>query len=100
MNFIEGLPTSLGVNVIMVVVDRLRKYGHFVALKHPFTDTNVASKFKKEIVRLHGYPASIVSDRDMVFLVTFGENASDWLVQDYYIVQLFIPKQMKNRDLE
>ena len=36
MDFIEGLPSSNGYTAIMVVVNRLTKYAHFVALKHPF----------------------------------------------------------------
>ena len=50
MDFVVGLPRSLGYNTMMVVVARLTKYSHFVALKHPFAATEVAMTFIQEII--------------------------------------------------
>lgn len=73
MDFI-GLPNSHGVDTILVIVDRLSKYAHLVTLKHPFSALTVASVFTKEIVQLHGFPISIVTDRDRIFLSVFWKE--------------------------
>ena len=66
MDFIKGLPKSKGMNTILVVVDPLSKYAHFVAMRHPFTAQTVVVAFVKEVVKLHGIPRTITTDRDKV----------------------------------
>lgn len=74
MDFIEGLPKSGSWNCILVVVDRFSKYSHFLALAHPFTAAGVAKVFLDNIYKLHGMPASIVSDRDRIFTSQFWQQ--------------------------
>jgi hypothetical protein len=67
LDFIEALPKVHDKSVILTVVDRFSKFAHFIPLSHPYTASSVARAFFSEIVRLHGIPESIVSDRDPVF---------------------------------
>lgn len=71
MDFITGLPPSRGSSAIMVVVDRLTKYAHFGALPTGFDAHRVALLFVDIVIKHHGFPSSIVSDRDPIFVSKF-----------------------------
>lgn len=49
MDFISGLHKSLGKDTIMVIIDRLTKYAHFIDLAHPYTTVSVAQLFLDNI---------------------------------------------------
>lgn len=74
LDFIEGLPSSRGKNVILVVIDRFSKYGHFVAISHPYTAISIARIFFDNIFKLHGLPETMVSDRDVTFTSSFWKE--------------------------
>ena len=74
MDFIEGLHKSHGKHVIVVVVDRLSKYAHFMPMSHPYTALDVAQSFMDNIYKLHGPPKSIISDRDLVSTSNFWQG--------------------------
>jgi hypothetical protein len=71
MDFVGPLPSSAGYNAVMVVVDRFSKMAHFLPTVDTATAPDTATLFINGVYRLHGLPASIVSDRDRKFVSSF-----------------------------
>ncbi|XP_059306316.1 uncharacterized protein LOC132057727 [Lycium ferocissimum] len=72
MDFVMGLPKTLGkFDSIWVIVDRLTKSAHFVPVQVSYTTEKLAKMYIRDIVRLHGVPISIVSDRGTIFTSRF-----------------------------
>ncbi|GJY35459.1 reverse transcriptase domain-containing protein, partial [Tanacetum coccineum] len=75
MDFVTGLPTTQKRHdAIWVVVDRLTKSAHFLPIRKNYGISKLAEIFRQEIVRLHGTPTSIVSDRDPKFTSRFWKG--------------------------
>jgi len=71
MDFIEGLPMSEEKDKIIVVVDWITKYAHFMGVKKRNSTKQTTKVFYKNIYKLHGFPKVIVSDRDTKFKGNF-----------------------------
>ena len=68
MDFVSGLPlTRRKHDASWVIIDRLAKSTHFVPVRMDYSMYRLAELYVDEIVRLHGIPLSIVSDRDPRF---------------------------------
>ena len=75
MDFVTHLPRiPQGYDAVWVIVDRLTKSAHFLAVRMTFTLARFCRLYIREIVRLHGVPVSIVSDRDLRFTAHFWKS--------------------------
>ena len=68
IDFVSPLPvTRAGHDAILVVIDRASKTGHFIPTTTRVSGEEVWKLLYHNVVRLHGLPLSIVSDRDPRF---------------------------------
>ena len=72
MEFVVALPrVQRGKDSVVVVVDRFTRMDHFVVYHNVDNASHIADLYLKEIIRLHKFPKTIVSDRDTKFLSHF-----------------------------
>ncbi|KAJ4776988.1 polyprotein [Rhynchospora pubera] len=81
MDFIVGLPKSDGKDIVLVVVDRLTKYAHFIPLAHPLKANIVAQAFLDHVYKLHGLPHNIISNMDAIFTSKFWKELMQKVVR-------------------
>ncbi|KAI3773113.1 hypothetical protein L6452_04312 [Arctium lappa] len=75
MDFVTKLPKTLkGHDTIWVIVDRLTKSAHFLAMRETLPMDKLAKLYIDEVISRHGVPLSIVSDRDSRFTSHFWDG--------------------------
>jgi hypothetical protein len=79
MNFVEALSKSEGKNTILVVVDKLTKYAHFIPLNHPFTTKHIVHLFIDNVFKLHELPLVIIINRDRIFISQLWQDLFKFL---------------------
>lgn len=93
MDFITGLPKTKKKNdSIWVIVDRLTKSAHFLPVKTTYNVAKLAEIYIEEIVRLHGVPSSIISDRDPKFTSHFWKVLDEALGTELRLSSAYHPQ--------
>jgi hypothetical protein len=93
MDFVEALTKTVKIfDSIWVIVDRLTKSAHFVPIKTGMSVTKLAEIYIEQIVRLHGIPSSIVSDREPKFTSKFWESLQAALGTKFRLSSAYHPQ--------
>ena len=92
LDFITDLPDSDKFDSVLVVVDRLSKMAHFIPCSKDVSADQTASLFLKHVVRLHGLPDDIVSDRGPQFVSKFWSRLFELLGTKINLSSAFHPQ--------
>ncbi|CAN6454186.1 unnamed protein product [Victoria cruziana] len=93
MDFVIGLPrTWRKHDVIWVVVDKLSKSTHFLAIRANTPLESIIELYVNEIVRLYGIPRAIVSNRDPRFTFSFWKAFQNTLGTQLKMSSAFHPQ--------
>ena len=93
MDFVVGLPRSRGkYDSIWVIVDRLTKAAHFLPVRTTYSAEDYAKLYLKEIVRLHGIPLAIITDRGAQFTAKFWKSFQEGLGTQVKLSTAFHPQ--------
>jgi len=97
MDFITCLPkTSRNRDAIMMVIENLSKVANFLAVKSTNSASEVFQFFIKKIMRLHGIPRKIISDRDANFILIFWKKLFVGLVIELAFCTTYHTQREKN----
>ena len=92
MDFLMGLPrTEHRHDAIWVVVDRLTKSAHFIPFRATYSQKILSELYLEHIVRLHGVPLSITSDRDTRFNARYWRSFQEAMGTDLNFSIAFHP---------
>lgn len=93
MDFVTGLPKTLkGYEAIWVIVDRLTKSAHFIPIDIIFPLQKLADLYISVIMKFHGVPSSIVSDRDPRFTCGFWKSLYEALGSNLKLSSSYHPQ--------
>ncbi|CAM8947461.1 unnamed protein product [Rhodiola kirilowii] len=99
MDFVRGLPrTRKGHDSIWVIVDRLTKASHFISVKTSYSSEQYARIYINEIVRLHGVPVSIISDRGTQFTSRFWRSVQEAMGTQLHLSTALHPQTDKQSE--
>ena len=79
VDLITELPQSHGYNSILIALDHLYKWAHFIATTSNITSLGVTRLFWDSVWKLHGLPEEVISDRGPQFVLNFMCGLSEIL---------------------